>query len=331
MKKKRYFCKRLNETLNFDALKVFYCCATRTGPSIDVPQPNKIKDIIKRRTSLIKMLDRGDIPEECKGCFDLQEQKNPKPLIISQLSKPSKANMIIVKHFKQCDCSCIYCCEQYLSERKIVLKSKKSDYYDLLPIIKELYKQDMIDKKELDVHFQGGNVSVLDEFDDLVNIFMENGVKRIEIATNGIKYLPQIEKICNKTFVDVNISIDAGCRETYKKIKTVDKFDDLIENLKKYAKLPILLRLKYILVRGVNDTKEEIEKYLMLMKELGITNSELMIDQCDSEFLQHGEFKIPSYYYELFEFYKAKAKELNIEPHIWEYIKEILDKGLFFK
>ena len=47
--KKRYYCKRLNETLNFDALKVFYCCATRTGPSIDIPKPDKIKDIITKQ------------------------------------------------------------------------------------------------------------------------------------------------------------------------------------------------------------------------------------------------------------------------------------------
>lgn len=329
--KKRYYCKRLNETLNFDALKVFYCCATRTGPSIDIPKPDKIKDIITKRKSLIKMLDRGIIPQECEGCFDLKEQTNPKPLIISQFSNVPKAGMIIVKHFKQCDCSCIYCCEQYLSKRKIVLKSKKSDYYDLLPIIKELYKHNMIDKENTDVHFQGGNVSVLDEFEDLVNIFMENGVKRVEIATNGIKYLPIIEQICTKTFVDINISIDAGTRETYKKIKTVDKFNELIENLKKYAKLPLLLRLKYILVRGINDTKEEIENYIKLMKEIGIKNSELMIDQCDNEFLSSGEFRIPQYYYELFDFYKKKCKENNIEPHIWEYIEEILAKGEFFK
>ncbi len=329
--RKRYYCKRLNETLNFDALKVFYCCATRTGPSIDIPKPDKIKDIITKRKSLIKMLDRGIIPQECEGCFDLKEQTNPKPLIISQFSNVPKAGMIIVKHFKQCDCSCIYCCEQYLSKRKIVLKSKKSDYYDLLPIIKELYKHNMIDKENTDVHFQGGNVSVLDEFEDLVNIFMENGVKRVEIATNGIKYLPIIEQICTKTFVDINISIDAGTRETYKKIKTVDKFNELIENLKKYAKLPLLLRLKYILVRGINDTKEEIENYINLMKEIGIKNSELMIDQCDNEFLSSGEFRIPQYYYELFDFYKKKCKENNIEPHIWEYIEEILAKGEFFK
>ena len=120
------------------------------------------------------------------------------------------------------NCSCTYCCEQYLSNRKIVLNPKKSDYYDLLPIIKELYKKDLIDKQELDVHFQGGNVSVLEEFEDLVDIFIKNGVKRIEIATNGIKYLPIVEEICDKTFVDINISIDSGCRETFKKNKTVE-------------------------------------------------------------------------------------------------------------
>lgn len=329
--KKKYYCKRLNETLDFDALKVFYCCATRTGPSIDVPEPNHIKDIIKKRKSLIKMLDRGNIPEECKGCFDLKEQENPKHGLLSLFSKPKKASMIIVKHFKQCDCACTYCCEQYISGRKIVLKSKPSDYYNLLPIIKELYKQNMIDKKELDVHFQGGNVSVLDEFEDLVNIFMKNGVKRIEIATNGIKYLPIIEQIADKTFVDVNISIDSGCSETFKKIKTVDKFNEVVSNLRQYVKLPILLRLKYIIVRGYNDNIEEIEKYINLMKDIGIKNSELMIDQCDNEFMKNGEFQIPDYYYNLFDFYKKKCSELNINATIWEYIEEILNKGSFFK
>ncbi len=328
---KRYYCKRLNETLNFDALKVFYCCATRTGPSIDVPSPKNVSNLIKKRNSLIKMMDRGVIPKECEGCFDLKEQENPKPLLLSFFSKPSKSNLIIVKHFKQCDCSCIYCCEQYLSGRKIVLKPKKSDYYDLLPIIKELYKKDIIDKKELDVHFQGGNVSVLEEFEDLVNIFIKNGVKRIEIATNGIKYLPIIENIVDKTFVDINVSIDSGCRETFKAIKTVDKFDDVVENLKKYSKLPLLLRLKYILVRGVNDNQEEISKYINLMKSIGINNSELMIDQCDSEFIQGNEFKIPDYYYKLFKFYKEECIQNNIEPHVWEYVDKILEKGSFFK
>lgn len=329
--RKRYYCERLNKTLDFDALKVFYCCGTRTGPSCEVPTTKNIKNIIKKRNFLIKQLERGVIPSECIGCFDLKEQTTSKRRLFDIFSKPPKADMIIVKHFKQCDCSCVYCCEQYISGRKIVLKSKKSDYYDLLPIIKELYKQDVIDKENLDVHFQGGNVSVLDEFEDLVNIFIENGVKRIEIATNGIKYLPIIADIAKKTFVDVNISIDSGCRETFQRIKTVDKFNDVVENLKRYSKLPILLRLKFILVRGYNDNIEEIEKYINLMKETGITNSELMIDQCDKEFMQNGEFKIPDHYYKIFDFYKQKCEESGIKPTIWEYIEKILKEGSFFK
>ncbi len=329
--KKSYYCKRLNETLNFDALKVYYCCGTRTGPSIDIPEKGRVKEIIKKRDRLIRELARGRVPKECEGCFDLKEREDSGFHPSDWFKRLPKAKLIIVKHFKQCDCSCIYCCEQYLSKRKIVLKSKRSEYYDLLPIIEESYKRGIIDKEELDVHFQGGNVSVLEEFEPLVDIFMQNGVKRVEIATNGIKYLPKIAEIAGKTFVDVNISIDSGTRETFKKIKTVDKFEEVVENLKRYVKLPILLRLKYILVRGVNDNKEEITKYIELMKEIGIKNSELMIDQCDSEFMSGGEFKIPEYYYELFRYYKEKCKECNIEANIWEYVKEILEKGSFFK
>ncbi len=329
--RKSYYCKRLNETLNFDALKIFYCCATRTGPSIDVPNPDNINEIFNKKKALIDMLNKGKVPKECEGCFDLEEKAPEKFDLFKSFKKPPKASLIIVKHFKQCDCSCIYCCEQYISERKIVLKSKKSDYYDLLPIIQKLYEKDLIDKEKLDVHFQGGNVSVLEEFEDLANLFYKNGVKRVEIATNGIKYLPIIEKICNKTFVDVNISIDCGTRETYKKIKTVDKFDELVSNLKKYQKLPILLRLKYILVRGVNDNVYELTKYIELMNEIGIKNSELMIDQCDSGFVEGKDFEIPHHYYELFDLYKSKCKEYGIESNIWEYVEKILAQGAFFK
>lgn len=329
--RKSYYCKRLNETLSFDALQIYYCCATRTGPGIDIPDSNNIDEVFKKKKSLIKMLDKGIIPDECKGCFDLQEKEPQKSSLFNLFKKDTKSSLIIVKHFKQCDCGCTYCCEQYLSKRKIVLKPKKSDYYDLMPIIKRLYEKDLIDKKELDVHFQGGNVSVLEEFEDLVNLFYKNGVKNIEIATNGIKYLPIVEKICQNVSVDLNVSIDCGSRETFKQIKTVDKFDDVVANLAKYTKLPVLLRLKYILVRGVNDNIEELSKYINLMKELGVKSSELMIDQCDSEFIKGNDFVIPSHYYELFDFYKSKCNENGINATVWEYIEKILAEGSFFK
>ena len=324
---KHYYCQRLNETIVFDALKLFYCCATRTGPSIDaLSNINNINNILKVRNKLIKKLAWGNLPEECKGCFDLKESN-----FTQIFKKINKTRILIIKHFKQCDCQCMYCSEKYLSHRKLVLKPKKSDYYDLYPIIKEFYKKNLLDEKNLEVVFQGGNISVLEEFEDLVNIFVEHNVKRIEIAMNGIKYIPILEKICDKTTVDLDISIDCGCRETFKRMKTVDGFDSLIENLKKYSKMPIVLRLKYILIKGVNDNIEELSKYIDIMHEIGIKISELYIDQCDPDFDNGKEFNIPAHYYDLFEYWKKRCNELNIYPSVWSYIQEILDRKKFFK
>lgn len=329
--KKSYYCKRLDETIVFDALKIFYCCATRTGPGIEIPQRNIAKEILKYRKTQIKNLLKGNVPTECVGCFDLKEFDTPMPFYKQIFHKISKPRILIVKHFKQCDCSCIYCAEQYLSNRKLVLKPQKSDYYDLYPIIQEFYKKNILDNKNLEVLFQGGNISVLDEFEDLVNIFVDNGAKKIELAINNIKYLPIIEKICHKTFVDMDISIDCGSKETFQRLKVVDKFDDVVNNLKRYLKLPVQIRLKYILIKGVNDNIEELSKYIELMKELGIKISELVLDQCDPDFQQGKDFVIPPHYYELYDFWENKCKEYGIYPSLWAYLKEILNKGKFFK
>ena len=113
--------------------------------------------------------------------------------------------------------------------------------------------------------------------------------------------------------------------------KIVDKFDDVVENLRKYAKLPVQIRLKYILIKGVNDNIEEISKYIELMKDIGIKISELVLDQCDPDFQNGDDFIIPPHYYELYEFWENKCKEYDIYPSLWSYLREILDRGKFFK
>lgn len=335
--KKSYYCERLNKTIVFDALKVFFCCATRTGPCVDFSSTNgnvtvnDIKTILNRRKKLIQDLSSGNLPAECVGCFDLKEYAKKKSFLEVLFSQPQKPSTMVIKHYRQCDCSCVYCSEQNLSKRKIVLKSKKSDYYDLLPILKELYSKDLLDSKNLEVLIQGGNSAVLDECDDIIRLLVENKCKKIEMAINAIQYQPIIEEVCKKTFVDLDISIDCGSREMFKKIKTVDKFDDVVSNIKRYVKLPIQVRLKYILVRGVNDNIEEVAKYIQLMKEIGIKISELTIDQCDPDFDNGKDFVIPEHWYKIYDFWEKECYKNGIYPSLWEYLREILKKGSFFK
>ena len=62
------------------------------------------------------------------------------------------------------------------------------------------------------------------------------------------------------------MSIDAGTRETYQKIKGHDFFDKVITNLKKYSESEGDVSLKFIILEGINDNKEEIDGFIKIAK-----------------------------------------------------------------
>ena len=64
-------------------------------------------------------------------------------------------------------------------------------------------------------------------------------------------------------------SLDAGTRETFKAIKRVDRFDRVVENLKKYPTDKTRLMLKYIFLEGVNDNEADIDGYYEIVKDTG--------------------------------------------------------------
>ena len=65
----------------------------------------------------------------------------------------------------------------------------------------------------------------------------------------------------------MNVSIDAGTRETFHKIKGVDGFERVCENLQEYHKAGCVT-LKYIFLPGINDKKEDIDGFVDLCIEL---------------------------------------------------------------
>jgi hypothetical protein len=71
-------------------------------------------------------------------------------------------------------------------------------------------------------------------------------------------------------------SLDAGNRETFLKIKQVDAFDKVIANAKKYIEKSVFgakfIIAKYMIVKGVNDSKAEFDGFLRLVRGLGVEN-----------------------------------------------------------
>ncbi len=316
---KSYKCEQLETTLHFQPDKINFCCSNKYGLGINIKKNENIdkNELINTKKKYIKMLNKGIIPKECEGCTKLQKKS------FKDFFKYSKLliNYIIIDHFKECDCDCIYCTQ------KIIYKGIKQKY-QLLPFIKELYKQNIIDKKNLKVEFQGGNVSMLNEFDQLINEFQQNNCKIFFILMNGIKYLPILEKIKPNKDNTIAISLDCGTENTFKKIKKIDAFNETIENIKKLKNnTSLLISLKYIIINGINDNLDEVKSFLDIANNLKAAYIIFEIDFRDTMMNYKNEFKIPAHYYEIIEYVKNYCSKNSIKLFIPEYTNSVLKKG----
>ena len=324
--RKSYSCEKLEKTLHFLPDGVKFCCSCAEGAGLKILDFSKFNNdlVIKSRKEFVFCLKSGIIPNQCLGCVEYKEiTLSEKLKSLFNSNKKELVSHIIIDHYKQCDCNCVYC-----SQKKLFPDTVQK--YQILPIIKQLYELNMIDKENLKVEFQGGNVSVLNEFDDLMNIFKSQNCNNFIILSNFIKYIPQIEDLDWRSILCV--SLDSGCKETFQKIKNVDAFNDVVENLKKLrSKSQIIYHLKYILLKGINDNKEEMNKFLSLAKE--IDNKATIIiefDYNDTLMLPKGsKFEVPKHYYELFELAKEYSNTYGMTFFMLPFTKMVLDKGFY--
>lgn len=232
----------------------------------ELPDWNEIF-IIKNK--LKAMHKEGKYLEACEGCIYLQEK---------DWDEENYINHFTFNHWTKCNCNCTYC---YTKDNKEAFNSYKE--YKLYPIIKDMFKKGIIKKTEEScIIFGGGEPTILSDFDKLIDLFLKNGCQNIRINSSGIKYSKSIEKGLKKGVISLVISTDSGCSETYEKIKQVKCYKKVWKNIRKYAsvqKINNQVKVKYILYPGVNDNKEEIDKWLNEVIANGVKAIALSVEQ----------------------------------------------------
>ena len=322
---KQYFCDELNNVLSCFHDRIMSCCTGQIGPIYyDNYRGEKIDwDSFRAvKTDAFKLLNEEDIEKSpCKGCFFLRERKSTDIIL-------PKFKTINISHWTHCNCGCIYCARMFHSKGKIDTKIRKSDYYDIVPLIKELYKQDLLDRDNLFVSIQGGDISVLKEFKPMVKEFLKNGLKEFYILSNNIIYQPIVKELLDKDLTTYTTSLDCATAEIYYKLKRVDKFKDSVENLRKYAKskYPNRIIVKYIVIEHINDNLEEITKFVNLMSDIGISNIEFMIDNKYVMFTNLDETPLPAHYGSLYLLMKKLCEEKGIKLLTWDKTEYIINK-----
>lgn len=260
-------------------------------------------EILKLKEKFIEENKQGKIDSRCEGCFNLVHKDWD--------DKEKYINYIHFNHWTNCNSDCIYC---YTSWDK--QNYQRKPHYNVMPVIKELFKKKLFIPGG-EITFAGGEPTILNEFDELVNLLIKNGADRITVHSSGIKFSKAIEKGIKEQKLHVCLSADAGTKEMFKKIKRVDKFDKFWDNAKKYAKAQTdenkyFVETKYILIPEVNTTKEEINKWLDLNVEAGIKSIVIDIENDFCRDLRAKELEKPQYLIDLCMYIIEKANELNL-------------------
>lgn len=320
-KRKKYLdCPYMKHSIHFFYDEIRACCTNIPGPVFYPDYKGETVDwnyIYEQRKKFFKEIKslKEEIPNVCKGCCDASD------FLIDK--KPEDFNNEITKMYfhnhMSCNAKCTYCTYGYI---------ERGYKYEVLPLVKALTENKILSPNAI-VYMSGGEITISKEFEELLSLLLSYLNSQIEILSSGIKYCESIKNAFIQNKLRLIISPDSGCKETYLKIKQVDCFDKVVENLKKYTdaseNAKNMITLKYILVDGINDNTEEISKFLNLAGDLGIKNVRLDIDYEKYKFVK--DLKVPEHYFNLYDFFNEYAKEKNLTILKCNQVEAILNKS----
>ena len=267
-------CEWLESGISFTYEGIYNCCmfAHNTVAFKPVTPINKdwtydFDSFIKEKKKFIKAHRKGQIIDRCLGCQRLEKRVWDNNFKIKQLAISTNT---------KCNANCIYC---YTHKRKDFFNNIND--IPILNFLKKCINANLIDEN-VSVLFGGGEPTINNEFEDIMDLFSKNSKCKIKIYSSGIKYSKAIENLLRAGNCELVITPDCGDRQLYKKIKGVDKFDEVWSNIQNYAaaqnKNKEQVRTKYIILPNINDNEEEIKKFFNKVIEANVSYIKPEID-----------------------------------------------------
>ena len=312
------YCKQMNNQLCFNKDFIYACTVgnnTKQNTNLIIREKYNgelldLEAFFDEREKIKENARNGEIIETCQGCHYLEMKDWDK------VENNRKIGYILVSNYQKCNSRCIYCISRvdYNPREKYVCET-----YNIVPVIEDMFKKGYVTQDTV-FDFAGGECTLYEKFEELLSKLIDFGVKEILIHTNAIIYSKAIETGIKKGVVSICISPDSARRSTHKKVKGVDTYNTVWDNIKKYSKANALRQgdavcLKYIIVEGVNDNKEEIELWLKRVKAFKIPSVRFNADnnifinyQNRSEYNHHYLANIVV----LTEFCAERAKHYNL-------------------
>lgn len=270
----------------------------------------KLDELEAWRRETIEKLRNGE-KTSCHGCSALHWgffEKEPRVDFLG-----------VGPNFKggtKCNCNCFYC-----NQNKVIRteSNQKLSNYDIQCISAEYYDSLNI------TCLADGEPTILPNIDEICDLAMQRNWS-IQLNTNAILYKEKLaEAMASNPRSFMAVALDAGSRETYQKIKRVDTYERVIENLHRYKEKGCFVILKYILIPQYNDNLDEIIKFLRVVEELGVQH--VTLSQNLSGFVDgvkhDNDPDMPESMFCLFAYMIARLQEMNVR---WDFQIEFISK-----
>lgn len=258
--KKVYFCEHIGNTLNFNPNEFTFCCSSTTGkyPKVyDVLDSNFLQftkeDYID---AMIRVFEENQSENGmCRGC-----EKLVKLPFQEWDENQIKVKNIIWNHFRSCNSHCVYCDETHYFKK----------FYEPIDIVDRL-DQERVIADQVSISFGGGEPTLLDNLKDYIELGIRKKWPQI-LNTSGLLNREYIKTaLAERDDFSVQISVDSGTPETYRKVKGQSGFEVVWNTIKDYCTTGGRVFAKYIIF-SYNSEKKEIDAFIEQCVKAGVNN-----------------------------------------------------------
>jgi len=270
-------CFLLRSHLIFLDEGLYFCCGPMANFNDVVPHfpyletaEETILNFLEKRKSIIDDLNNESslMDNPCKTCSRLHNR--------FQLFDDNKIRLKLIEIDCQptvCQSRCIYCVV-YKNPKNTYKAAKQSRYPEMIAeIIRYLKSNDYL-AHDCFFQFAGGEITILPQKDLLLDVAAG---KKARFFSNAFLFDTKIAASLRNNGSMIYVSLDSGTRGTFKLLKGRDLFEKVVDNLKNYRSCGEI-ELKYIIIPGVNDSDEDIDGIVGVLKQLNLRDLQLSFD-----------------------------------------------------
>ena len=264
-------CRYLAQNLVVDDGILVYCCANGIN---NIPQTVRWETDMDAALAGFfnlkrQLLEENQLPGKntpCRGCPSLRKAYWADDCKLRDVSYGVSA---------PCQFACSYCERMEYPGKVKMSEPRRSmvDGFDFVKFLNLLEKREVL-SPDCCVTLAAGEITINKRRD---SIFAAMDKYYVTVFSNGALYHDRAASLVSRDGSFLYISLDAGTRETFHKVKGVDLFDQVVANIGRYRRAGGHVWLKYIFIPE-NSEDRDVDGFLRICLDNGISPIDISSD-----------------------------------------------------